>query len=113
MYVRASTLHRYDYVVVGSTWTEQRLNQLLAAHNNHVAGREGREEKEEGLVATEVVRAMQGVDARVWPWRGGHPPLEVLFQKHFVVFSGGKLEYRKVILGCPQPVSSHGVILVC
>lgn len=82
---------RYDYVVVGSTWTEQRLRQLLAVHNSHVVDRE----EQQAATATEVVRAMQGVDAQVWPWRGRHPPVEVLFQKHFVVFSGGKLEYRK------------------
>lgn len=42
-----------------------------------------------------MVTAFQGVDTAIYPHRGPHPPLTALFKKHFVVFSGGKLEYRK------------------
>lgn len=86
--LNVSTMDTYDFVVTGSTWTMHHLQRLIKQHN--------RGRNKQTKVRTKILKAYQGVDPNIYGLRQKHPPLELLFKKHFVVFSGGKLEYRKV-----------------
>jgi len=77
----------FDYLVAGSEWTKRHLRSVIRAHNQ--------QQPKSAQVRTKVVKALQGIDHEIYAARAVHPPLEVLFKKNFVVFSGGKLEFRK------------------
>ncbi|KAK3254663.1 hypothetical protein CYMTET_36129 [Cymbomonas tetramitiformis] len=84
-----------DTLLVGSKWTKEVMARRILQYNDRHPG---------APVKTEVSLVYQGIDAKQYPHRGPPPALatKTAAPLPFIVFSGGKLEYRKgqdIIIG--------------